>query len=156
MNYQDVVVKNKSKYWLEIRRRGERYRFVLHDILAPTSVLEFTLRDWKPLVGYLSSDTKYVRGRDYELVIEEGRPVRVVFMNPDCGHRTVVYLLSILGVEDRESRVEEMKYAVMGMSIDAVWFWFDVAYDWFNLRKGKERWRSIMKIARSLRIMYGP
>lgn len=154
--FQNLASESRAKYLLRIKRKGERYRFILYDRLADTPVLEFTLGDWKPLVDYLSSDPKYIRGRDYELIAEDGEPVEVAFMNPDCGHRVMVYFLSILGVEYDRGWLEKMRYAVAGMPIDAVWFWFGTAYDWFtSYRDGLGRWRVLMRIAKAIRTLYG-
>ena len=144
------------KYLLEIRRWRGRYRFVLHDHLAPRLVLEFTLSDWWPVVDYLSTDPKYARGEDYEIVSVDGKPAKIIFHNTHCAERTIVYLLSILGVDNNKEWVDDMKHAIIGLPIDAVWFWFGTAYDWFVTRKdGFDRWQALMRIARAIRMLYG-
>jgi len=145
----------RAKYLLKIRRRRGRYLFQLYDRLAPAPVLEFTLGDWWPAVAYLSFDPKYARGEDYEVVSEGGRPVEIAFTNPDCGHRAVVYLLSILGVDGDLEWVDRMKHVVAEMPIEAVWFWFGTACDWYTSPGiGSKRWQTLMRVARSIRTLY--
>jgi len=146
----------KAKYRLRISKRRGRWRFQLYDRLAPHPILEFTLGDWWPAVDYLAFDPKYARGEDYEVVSVGGRPAEITFPNPDCGERTAVFLLSILGVDGDAGWVETMRRVAAGMPAEAVWFWFGTACDWYALpgTGPLEKRAVLMRIARAIRTLY--
>jgi len=155
-------------YRFKIRTRrvkGEhKVSYLLHvqDARSNKSLLVMSLRNWYPIVDYLSSDDRYVRDKDY-LIVKDRRYtkagkvdiIEVVFHNPECARRVTVFALSILGVEDKPGWINKMMYVVRKLGPEAIDFWLNTAYDRFaTARNGLSQRLRLLRVAKAMRTLY--
>ena len=154
------------KFNTKIRKVKGEYKvsYVLNifDKNSDRSILVMTLRNWYPVIDYLISDERYIRERDYIVVKKEkitkaGKVdlIEVNFPNPECARRVTVFVLSILGVENKSSWVNKMMHVVRKLSPEAIDFWLQTAYDRFIVSKNglTKRFR-LLRVAKAMRTLY--
>lgn len=165
-----VITETRVKYAYTISVRIRRvkgktrisYRFSLMDIVSKKPILQFTTKDWYPLIEYLSMDERYIQGRDYEITKKERNTktgklniAEVRFYNPECARRATVFMLSIIGVENNTLWISKMTRVVKKLGLSAVDFWFNTAIDRYILSKtGFERRISILRVGKAIRVLY--
>jgi len=155
-------------YRFKIRTRrvkgGYKVSYLLHiqDARSNKSLLVMSLRNWYPIVDYLSSDDRYVRDRDY-LIVRDRRYtkagkvdiIEIAFHNPECARRVTVFMLSILGVEDKPSWINKMIHVMRKLSPEAIDFWLNTAYDRFaTARNGLSQRLRLLRVAKAMRTLY--
>jgi len=163
------VTKPKYIYKFRVRTRkvkGEykiSYILYIQDTGSDKHFLVISLRNFYPIIEYLSTDERYVRGKDYFIVKNKRYTkmgnvdlVDVIFQNPECARRVTVFILSILGVENRPSWISKMTYVVRKLSPEAVDFWLNTAYDRFvTAKSGLIKRFYILRVAKAMRTLYG-
>ena len=154
------------KFRVKTRRVKGEYKisYTLHiqDARSNKCFLIMSLRNWYPIIDYLSSDDRYIRDRDYVIVKDRrytkaGKVdlIEVIFHNPECARRVTVFILSILGVENRPSWVNKMMHVVRKLSPEAIDFWLNTAYDRFVVAKnGLSRRFRLLRVAKAMRTLY--
>ena len=168
MYKSQVQLEPKFTYKFKVKTRKVKgdYRISYHlhiqNVLSSNSLLIISLRNWYPIVDYLSFDERYIRDRDYHIVKDKrytkaGKVdlIEVIFNNPECARRVTVFILSILGVENKPYWVNKMMQAVRKLSPEAIDFWLNTAFDRFTTAKNdlSQRFR-ILNIAKAMRVLY--
>jgi hypothetical protein len=124
--------------------------------------ITFSIRTWYPIIEYLATDGRYIRGRDYDVVKEQKSTkagiidtAKFFFYNSECARRVTVFALSILGVETKSYWVYKMMRAVRKLSLDAIDFWFVSALDrYVTYKNGRIRRRKLLRLGKALRLLY--
>jgi len=172
---QQIIVRKKqkeaeAKYVFKFRvktrkvKGGYRASYILHikDARSGECLLIMSLKSYYPIVDYLSSDDRYIRDRDYVIVKDRRRTkageldlIEVLFHNTDCARRVTVFVLSILGVENKPSWISKMMHVVRKLSPEAIDFWLNTAYDRFVVAKsGLSRRFCLLRVAKAMRTLY--
>ena len=161
-------IKPKYVYKFRVKTRkvkgGYKVSYILYiqDTRSNKCFLVMSLRNWYPIIDYLSSDDRYIRDRDYVIVKDRrytkaGKVdlIEVIFHNPECARRVTVFILSILGVENRPSWINKMMHVVRKLSPEAIDFWLNTAYDRFVVAKnGLSRRFRLLRVAKAMRTLY--
>ena len=121
------------------------------------------VKNWRPILEYLLLDERYLRGRDYEIVKHDiptsiGKVITpsVLFLTSECARRVMVFVFSILGVEDRSFWVEKMMRIVRRLSVESVDFWVNIAWDRYILARDNMSKRfNLLQISKAIRILHG-
>lgn len=138
------------------------YKLRIQDTLSNECYLAMSLRNWYPIIDYLSSDDRYIRDKDY-IIVKDRRYtkagkvdlIEVIFHNPECARRVTVFVLSILGVENRPGWISKMMHVVRKLSPEAINFWLDTAHDRFVVAKnGLSRRFRLLRVAKAMRTLY--
>ena len=146
------------------RKRGNKrtLSFVLFIRNNLGEQISFSIRTWHPIIEYLATDGRYIRGRDYDVMKEQRYTkaglidvARFPFYNSECARRITVFSLSILGVETNLYWVYRMMKAIRKLSLDAIDFWFSTALDRYIVYKdGRIRRRKLLRLGKALRLLY--
>ena len=146
------------------RKRGDK-RTVSYIVSIKNNLGEqiaFSIRTWYPIIEYLATDGRYIRGRDYDVMKEQKTTkagdidiAKLFFYNSECARRVTVFALSILGVETKPYWVYRMMKAVRKLSLDAIDFWFVSALDRYVAYKdGRIRRKKLLRLGKALRLLY--
>jgi|GEM_PF-4165562 len=146
------------------RKKGDR-KTISYMILIKNNLEDqviFGIKTWYPIIEYLATDGRYIRGRDYDVMKEQKTTkagdiavAKLFFYNSECARRVTVFTLSILGVETKPYWVYRMMKAVRKLSLDAIDFWFVSALDRYVAYKdGRTRRRKLLRLGKALRLLY--
>jgi len=144
------------------KRHKIKYTLYVVDTRSNETFLAVSLRDWYPIIDYLTSDDRYLRGRDYDIVKDRRRTregaidlIEIWFYNTECAWRVTAFVLSILGVENKPHWVRRMRYVVRLLSPEAIDFWILTAHDRFVVFKnGLVRRFSLLRLSKAMRTLY--
>lgn len=154
------------KFKVKTRKVKGDYRisYLLHiqNALSGKSLLIMSLRNWYPIVDYLSFDERYIRDKDYRIIkvkrhTKAGKVdlIEVIFNNPECARRVTVFIISILGVENKPYWINKMMQVVRKLGPEAIDFWLNTAFDRFaTARNGLSQRFRILNIAKAMRVLY--
>ncbi len=165
-NQKQAKPKYIYKFRVKTRKVKGEYKisYILHiqDTRSNKCFLVMSLRNWYPIIDYLSSDDRYIRDKDYVIVKDRrytkaGKVdlIEVIFHNLECARRVTVFILSILGVENRPGWISKMIYVVRKLSPEAIDFWLNTDYDRFIVAKnGLSRRFHLLRVAKAIRTLY--
>jgi len=152
-------------------RRKPHYKIIVYEGAKEKQekiIFAFGVPEWYVVIDYLQHDERYARGKDYEYVIEKRRTKagtvevpRILFYNPECARRVLVYVLSLVGARKIDKWKDLMKKAVRIMHPVEVNKWFATATMRYSAtleiknprRRASARRSLIMRAAKAIRIL---
>lgn len=163
---QEYLKVPKANLVMNIRTRKRKDTRTITYIISIKSNLEeqltFSMKTWYPIIEYLATDGRYIRGRDYDIIKEQRNTkagiidvAKFSFYNSECARRVTIFTLSVLGVETKSYWIYRMMRAIRKLSLDAIEFWFASAIDRYVAYKdGHIRRRKLLRLGKALRLLY--